>query len=262
MACDLGLGTTHSDDVRSTQLSGLLTARRQALGLTAEQAARATGLPEHRYAALERGAGHDIGLDGLRAVAGGLGLTGRLRETFLLLAAEPGVSPYDLVERRRPTVEELAHIDLMDPNSALITDHAWNVLAANASVARLFADPARTPRRDRNLVLWLLTEDAERRFADIGEVRADAVARVRSALAHIPADDRLQALAGRITADPLGARLWRARSPRLPSQAYARRLRHPLYGEASVLVTTSRLPGGLHLVVHHAAHLIQSTAQR
>ncbi|MFD8573468.1 helix-turn-helix transcriptional regulator [Streptomyces sp. NPDC059639] len=262
MASDRGHEITHRDDLRDTQLSALLTRRRQTLGLTVEQAARATGLPEHRYSTLEDGAGHGIDLGGLKRVAGGLGLTGQLRETFLLLAAEPDVSPYDLVERRRPTIEELAHIDLMEPNPALITDHAWTVLAANASVARLFTDPAETSDGPPNLVLWLLTEEAARRFADIDEVRADAVARVRAALAQIPADAPLRTLAGRIAADPVGARLWRSRSPRLPSEAWARRLRHPLYGEASVLVTTSRLPGGLQLIVHHAAHLIQSPAPR
>ncbi|WP_353945836.1 helix-turn-helix transcriptional regulator [Streptomyces sp. HUAS MG91] len=262
MASDRGHGITHRDDVRAAQLSGLLTRRRQTLGLTVEQAARATGLAEHRYSALEEGAGHGIDLGALKRVAGGLGLTGQPRETFLLLASEPDVTPYDLVERRRPSIEELAHIDLMEPNPALITDHAWNLLAANASVARLFTDPAKAPDGERNLVLWLLTERAERRFADIDDVRADAVARVRGALAQIPADAPLQALAGRIAADPLGARLWRSRSPRLPAEASARRLRHPSYGEASVLVTTSRLPGGLQLIVHHAAHLIQSPAPR
>ncbi|MFJ4713318.1 hypothetical protein [Streptomyces sp. NPDC088785] len=262
MASDRGHGITHRDDPRGAQLSGLLTRRRQSLGLTVEQAARATGLAEHRYSALESGAGRGFDLCGLKRVAGGLGLSGQARETFLLLAAEPDVTPYDLVERRGPTIEELAHIDLMEPNPALIADHAWNLLAANGAVARLLADPARAADGECNLVLWLLTEDARRRFADIDEVRADAVARVRAALAQIPADVPLQTLAGRIAADPLGARLWRSRAPRLPAEASARRLRHPRYGEASVLVTTSRLPGGLHLVVHHAAHLIQAPAPR
>ncbi|WP_338702333.1 helix-turn-helix domain-containing protein [Streptomyces sp. Q6] len=249
------------DDTRGTELRELLSARRQALGLTGDQTARAVGLSARQYAALESGAPHGtgLGLERLKSVADGLGLTGAARETFLLLAAEPGVCAHDLVERRRPTVEELAHIDLMDPNAALITDHAWNVLAANAAVARLFADPERSPRHDRNLVLWLLTAEAEQRFADIGQVRADAVARVRAAIGRIPADAALRALAERITADPLGAGLWRSRAVRLPSDACTRRLRHPVYGEASILVTTSRLPGGLQLYVHHAAHLIGGT---
>ncbi|WP_372344846.1 helix-turn-helix domain-containing protein [Streptomyces sp. KL116D] len=248
------------DDGRRWALMELMAERRLALGLSVAQAARAVGLAPRPYADLERGVPPGLGLDRLKTVADVLGLTGAPRETFLLLAAEPGVTPYDLVERRAPTVEEVAHIDLMDPNSALITDHAWNVLAANAAVARLFTDPARTPRSDRNLVLWLFTRDAAERFTDIDEVRADAVARVRAALGHLPADPALRTLAGRLTADPAGARLWRRRAPRLPAEAYPRRLRHPLYGEASILVTTSRLPGGLQLVVHHAAHLIGGTA--
>ncbi|MEV5608564.1 helix-turn-helix transcriptional regulator [Streptomyces sp. NPDC052225] len=254
MASDMGY-----DDTRGSELRELLTMRRQALGLTREQAARAVGLAGGVYAALERGAAHGLGLDRLKSVADGLGLTGAARETFLLLAAEPGVCAYDLVERRRPTVEELAHIDLMDPNAALITDHAWNVLAANAAVTRLFADPARAPRHDRNVVLWLLSPAAAERFTDIGQVRADAVAGVRAAIGRIPADAALRTLAERITADPLGAGLWRRRGVRLPSDACTRRLRHPLYGEASILVTASRLPGGLQLYVHHAAHLIGGT---
>ncbi|MEV3858757.1 hypothetical protein AB0J38_31140 [Streptomyces sp. NPDC050095] len=251
MASDMG-----HDDHRGRALRDLLTARRRTLGLTAEQTARATGLTALDYARLEDGAAHGIGLDRLKSVADGLLLTGLGRETFLLLAAGPDLTPYDLVERRRPSAEEVAHIDLMDPNSALITDHAWNVLAANVAVARLFADPAKVARGDRNLVLWLLCPDAGLRFADIDEVRADAVARVRAAVGQIPGDPALRALAARIAADPVGAPLWRRGAPRLPSEACTRRLLHPLYGEASILVTMSRLPGGLQLVVHHAAHLI------
>ncbi|MGY0019840.1 MmyB family transcriptional regulator [Streptomyces sp. YJ-C3] len=244
------------DAIRSAELRALLSARRDALGLTAEQAARAAGLTPRGYADLTSGAPLGGGLDLLKTVADGLRMTGVLRETFLLLAAGPGIGAHDLVERRRPTVEEIAHIDLMDPNAALITDHAWNVLAANAAVTRLFTDPDRIPRRDRNLVLWSLTAEAAGRFADIAQVRADAVARVRAAVGQIPADPALRTLAARIAEDPVGAALWRRRAPRLPSDTYTRRLRHPHYGEASILVTTSRMPGGLQLVVHHAAHLI------
>ncbi|MBA4867083.1 helix-turn-helix domain-containing protein [Streptomyces sp. PSKA54] len=253
-----------SDDVRRRNLSRLLIKQRSLLtpqdvglpqqatrhrrGLEQEQVAFLSGTTLRWYSALENGELSEVDPGLLSDVATALRLSPEERTDLFCLAAR--VVPPSLSHRRPvPDACHLAALEAAEPNPAVLTDHAWNVLAANEAVADWFQDPGTIEPDDRNALLWLFTGTAAARIADIADARRLAIARLQIVYTMCRGEAALDALVSRVVRHPVAERLWRDERASLGPGFSLRRVRHPEHGESPVLITSTDLPGGLRLIV-------------
>ncbi|MGK5631005.1 helix-turn-helix domain-containing protein [Streptomyces sp. URMC 123] len=218
-------------------------------GLRQEQVASLSGTSTRWYGALERGELRDADLGMLANVAAALRMDPREEAALFCLAA--GVLP-PTTDRglRKPAAEQLTFLEHAGPNPAVVTDYAWHVLAWNPAVTEWFGDPAEVPDADRNIMLWLFTDQAAERLPDLDAERATAIGRLQIACMLARDDDALLHLVERVLRHPAAADLWQQPRARLGEGVALRRLNHPGYGPCTVPATTTELIGGLRLILH------------
>lgn len=230
---------------RRAELTGLLQTCRSRMarlvpegntaGLRQEDAVDLAGLSVRRYAAFERGEIANPLPDMVESVASALRMTVAERSALHILAtgryppppvpagdgARAGVSPVFL--------ELLAR---QDPNPAIITDETWTVIARNDAMSAWvgrWLDQA--PAGQRNLVLYLFSDDCEALLPDVHATRRAIIAGLRYQYARNVSNDRFAALVARLQATGPEARdLWDRHEVAIPPREYRVRVRHPGYG--------------------------------
>lgn len=107
----------------------------------------------------------------------------------------------DLLWARRATARVL---DNHMPLPAVAVDRCWNVVAANAGAARLFAATGGADGADgaANMVALLLAQGDGDAVANWEEVAALALSRLRAEIAHLGGEPTLERFAARLAAHP------------------------------------------------------------
>jgi transcriptional regulator with XRE-family HTH domain len=185
---------------RITRVSaGLITNRSgRSSTLTQEDLARLTGYSLRTISALEQGTAHRPTPELLDAITDALRLPSEDRRALWRLAtgaAAPEV--VDFTHRPNPALTKL--INQMSPYPAYLCDSAWNVQAHNQEFAEWFFDAEAMPPEERNVALWLVSPHARRHvIVNWPEVLANMVDRLRGLQAHMPGDQRITDVIGKL----------------------------------------------------------------
>ncbi|GGM84319.1 transcriptional regulator [Longimycelium tulufanense] len=229
--------------------------RRRGAGLRQEDVAMLAGLSTRWYAAFERGEVAAPHVQVLEAVARVLRMDEADRTCLYLLAVghEPG--------RRAPEAPARVDEDLaefvrgQESNPAMLTDLAWNVLCHNPAAGDWFGDFENMPEADRNMVLWLFTEEAAEKFSDIDAVRRETIGELRAEYARCPGAPAFDELITRLLElSPRARELWGEYQPSPAASYFVRRIRHARYGWRNVVGVSVQIRTGLRLLVFMPAH--------
>lgn len=229
---------------RRAELTGLLQTCRSRIarlvpegntaGLRQEDAADLAGLSVRRYAAFERGEIANPLPDMVESVASALRMTLAERSALHILATGRYPPPVPVGDGARAGVSPV-FLDLLarqDPNPAIITDETWTVIARNDAMSAWvgsWLDQA--PAGQRNLVLYLFSDDCEALLPDVHATRRAIIAGLRYQYARNVSNDRFAALVARLQATGPEARdLWDRHEVAIPPREYRVRVRHPGYG--------------------------------
>jgi transcriptional regulator with XRE-family HTH domain len=226
------------------------TGRRRVPGLRREEVAQLAGISNEYYARLERGVARSPSPAVVDSLARVLRLSRVERDHLADLAAtapRPAPAPAPSI---RP--ELVALVDAM-PGAALISNHRFDVLAANPLARSVFFDV--TSQHDGNLARFLFTDPlAMRRYRDWAAVAQATVGQLRVAAARHPRDAALRALLAELAADGHHfTRMWAAGD--IAERSYGRkRLWVDEVGELDLRFENLHLPENqaLRLTVLHA----------
>lgn len=146
-------------------------------------------------------------------------------DLYFLATGHPPTTPGKLL-----AVADGDDIDLVmraDPSPAILTDHLGTVLAGNDAVKGWFPGLVDTTGSGSNAVLWFFSGGAGEHVANIDEVRALCVGRLKSILLRYPADNGVTALVERLLRVPEAARLWTTEYATTARSTARIRVRHP-----------------------------------
>lgn len=131
---------------------------RKVAGLTHEHMTHLLGWPEHKYGYVERGRLAHIGTDVLAPIARILKLSEHEWEMAVLYAT--GLLPARPLDPRPGTQVPSAWERVLraTPEMAYVNDVAWDVVAYNSALTRMFGD-GRVPG---NIMRWMLLDPAAR----------------------------------------------------------------------------------------------------
>ncbi len=149
---------------------GLAQIRRRTPGLRREEVAERAGIGVDWYVRLEQGRDVSPSPETIDALARALSLDAAEHEHLRVLAR--GTPPAPFVRESVPDAIRRIVESLEKP--AYLSGRRWDVLAWNAAAVRLFTDFGAVPERDRNLLIYVLTDPGVRRlFGDTwaGEAR-------------------------------------------------------------------------------------------
>ncbi|WP_439679177.1 MmyB family transcriptional regulator [Embleya sp. MST-111070] len=204
------------------------------------------------YGHLERGDRVAFDPHRLARVADTLRVPHRERGLLHLLATGPDSTVFPRpVPRPAPDVshDDRETLCRLSPNPAILTDHAWNVLAANDMVFACF--PAlhhrRAPAGPPNVLDWIFGDEAAATFADIDAVRRDAVTTAQLTYIRYGDDPTVAALVRTLLAHPGAATRWhRCVLPCSPRPRHHVRLR--VFGTCEVVFLHHEDTDGRHLL--------------
>ncbi len=203
-------------------------------GLRQKDAADLAGLSVRRYAAFERGEIANPLPEMVGSVASVLRMTAAERSALHNLATghDPPLPP--VPDGARPEVSPvfLELLARQDPNPAIITDETWTVIAWNEAMSA-WADgwPGQMPPGQRNLVLYVFSDDCEALLLDVHAARRAIIAGLRYQYARNVASDRFADVVARLQATgPEARELWDRHEIAIPPREYHVRVRHPGHG--------------------------------
>ncbi|MDP1630286.1 MAG: helix-turn-helix domain-containing protein [Caulobacter sp.] len=161
--------------------------------------ARAAGLSTARLAEIES-AGRGPDKAELAALAVALGLS--LADSNALIAAAGQAPVYRVSDLAAPAMAEARRaitflLSRHEPFPAIVTDHHWEVLAANDAAQRLFRmmlGEARVARPMNLMRLFLAPDELRRHIVNWPALAGVLLSRVRRDAAAAPDDDRLRSL--------------------------------------------------------------------
>ena len=231
---------------------------RRVAGLRRGEVAVLAGVSVEYYTRLERG---DLGgvSDGvLDAIAQALRLDDAERTHLYDLARTANAAPARARRRParptlRPTVQRM--IDAMSSLPATVTNHRFDVVAANALGRALYSEMYADPASGANSVRFVFLSPAARRFyVDWERDAKGAVGALRIEAGRNPCDRELSNLIGELSTRSDTFRvLWGAQDVHVFRDG-RKRLHHPVVGEITLDHEVMPLPGedGLSLVVYSA----------
>ncbi|WP_172421815.1 helix-turn-helix transcriptional regulator [Enemella evansiae] len=201
MANQLGEYLTHlRARARPAEHGIATTARRRVAGLRREEVAQLIGVSMEYYARLERGVARAPSASVLDSIGRVFALSGIEREHLAQLAG--AVSAPRRSDAMAETTVRQGLAGLIDsmPGPALISNHRFDVLAANQLARSVFFDFASAHRG--NLARFLFTDPlAMRRYRDWPEVAHATAGQLRVAAARHGDDSRLHRLIGDLRAE-------------------------------------------------------------
>jgi transcriptional regulator with XRE-family HTH domain len=134
--------------------------RRRTPGLRREEVAELAGIGVDWYIRLEQGRTVSPSAETIEALAGALRLDDAERAHLRELARNPARTAFtreSVPDATRGLVENLTQ-------PAYVTGRRWDVLAWNRAAVSLFADFAKMPEEDRNVLVFLLLDERGRRL--------------------------------------------------------------------------------------------------
>lgn len=169
--------------------------RRRTPGLRREEVAQLSAVGVTWYTWLEQAREIQVSPQVLDALARALLLDSTERAHLFALADSTDPAP----DTRCPSVTPAlrAMLDQLDPIPACVQNSRYDILAYNATYARLLCDLDRLPREDRNC-LWLAFTNPEWRasLADMPDVNRMLAAKFRASMAGHLAETGLEGPAG------------------------------------------------------------------
>ena len=214
--------------------------RRRVPGLRREELAQLAGISVEYYQRLEQGRSQRPSPEVLNALARALSLDEVERAHLETLAIGPDHdSPAHAETRVRPELERL--LALMDRVPAMVINDRFDVLAANALAARLFADVL---AEEGNLARYLFLDPAARDFyVTWEEVAAATAAQLRLVSGRHPRDRELAGLVADLSGDSAEFRaLWAGGDVELRTSG-VKDLRHPALGVLTLHYENFDAPG-------------------
>lgn len=213
-------------------------ARRRTPGLRREEIAQLCGISTTWYTWIEQGREVSVSVDVWARLAGALRLTRAERHYLFALAgcADPQAAWLDAVALPDGLDDCVDRIRC----PAYIMDKAWNVLASNAALRRLFDGWPREPAA--NLLRYIFLDPAARRVVVNWEERASrVVAEFRADAAGRTTDPEIQPLLAELqSGSPLFASCW-VRQSVVDREGGVREFRHPEDGLQHLRQFTFRL---------------------
>jgi len=208
---------------------------RRAPGLRRAEVAQLAGVSADFYRRLEGGRARGVSAAVLEALARALRLDGPGRDA-LFAAARPAVSRRRAMrpQRVRPGLHRV--LDTLVDVPAVILGYRLDVLAANP-LARLFYPDLRTlAPQERNLVRYLFAVPAARQlYQDWPAAARAAVAALHRYAGHHPHDPELVDLIGELSVSDGDFRRWWSERDPAPAHPGAKRYRHPLVGDLTLV---------------------------
>jgi transcriptional regulator with XRE-family HTH domain len=235
--------------------------RRLTPGLRREEVAELAGISVSWYTRLEQGKDVQLSARTLHLIAAALKLSAPERDYLLTLARSetPATEPAPPATTISPTLQAL--LDAQGDRPAYIVDPCLNMLAWNQAAndvfgAESFGDFADLPKRERNL-LWLIFSDEARRLFMHWERHARLLlAQFRDASRHFVGDPWIERLIERLEErSPEFAEWWSHHDvQRIPE--IEKILDHPKVGQIVLRQTVSQIiddSPGLFLVLYTPA---------
>ncbi|MFF8830411.1 helix-turn-helix domain-containing protein [Streptomyces sp. NPDC015131] len=218
---------------------------RRVPGLRREELAQLAGVSVAYYTRLEQGNGRNVSLEVLDAIARALRLTDAERDHLTHLA-----KPTHKKKRRAGTARaqqvrpELQYLlDAMEGVPAYLLGQRLDIIGWNRMARALLGDFAALEPHERNMA-WqvFLAPGARDLYADWEAKAAEVVSVLRMYAGCSPDDPRLSALVGELSVKSQEFRtLWAAHMVQDKGHG-AKRLRHPLVGELTLVYETLRVP--------------------
>ena len=173
--------------------------RRRTPGLRREEVAQRAGISVEWYVKLEQGRAVSPSDETIEALSRALELDAVEQAHLRSLVGK---------EKRPPFLREVAPASLRRlveslPHPAYVTGRRWDILAWNDAAAELFGDFARMPVKDRNILLFMLTDPKARRLFGTGWTKEAKriVSLFRAAHDHWAGDAAFHDLVERIRAE-------------------------------------------------------------
>ena len=203
--------------------------RRRTPGLRREEVAQLAGVGVTWYTWLEQGRDINVSVQVLEALARTLTLDRHEHSHLMALAGVPDAAPL----KTCPTVTDgvLAVLAQLDPAPAVIQNARRDILAFNATYARVWPELAEVPPEDRNMLLLVFTHPTWRRcMPDWEDAAPRLVAQFRASMAEHVTEPAWKALLARLRdGSPDFARFWE-RHEVLGPEAGHKRFQHPEVG--------------------------------
>jgi transcriptional regulator with XRE-family HTH domain len=203
--------------------------RRRTPGLRREEVAQLAGVGVTWYTWLEQGRDINPSPQVLEAIARTLRFDVHERNHLFTLAGAPVAAPVDECSTLFPTARAI--LESLEPNSAVLMNARWDILAYNRAYASFFPDLDGIPVEDRNCIWLAFTEpDWRRVIVDWDEVAARMVGEYRASMAEHLDDPSWHALLERLLdASPEFASRWERHEVRR-TESSRKRVWHPELG--------------------------------
>jgi transcriptional regulator with XRE-family HTH domain len=208
---------------------------RRRSGLRQDDAANLAGLSLRRYAAFERG--EFTPAPGMvDQVAAALQMSEAERSALHVLAAgqDPPRPVTRPVDEPAPEPSSLLRdlITQIGPYPSALTDETWSLLYYNQAMTAWSGGwYDRASPRDRNLICYLFSKDAQDMLPDIRALRRFSIAAWRYQYTRNLASPRFSDLVTRLTGiNDEAAALWALHELVIPPHEYPVRVRHPDHG--------------------------------
>ena len=132
--------------------------RRRTPGLRREEVAQRANISPTWYTWLEQGRGGAPSADVLNRIAAGLMLTEHEREhLFMLGLGRPPEARYQACDTVTPRLQRL--LDSLRTSPAIIKTATWDVVAWNAAAATVLTDYGKLPRKQRNILRLIFSDE-------------------------------------------------------------------------------------------------------
>ena len=219
---------------------------RRVPGLRRAELAQLAGVSVDYYTRLEQGRHLNVSDSVLDAVARALQLDA-VERTYLfdLARAKPRGGTRRRTsrpQRVRPGVHRLLE-SLDDRSPAIVLGRGMDVLASNRLARALITDFHAMPARERNMVRFVLLDEAARTlYPDWTLVAADTVGVLRLAAGRYPDDPRLTELVGELAMKSPEFRRWWADHHVREKTHGTKRYHHPVVGELTVSYESITFP--------------------
>ncbi|GCE07124.1 helix-turn-helix transcriptional regulator [Dictyobacter aurantiacus] len=236
----------------SPQQFGLpVVSRRRTPGLRRDEVALLAGIGVSWYTWLEQGRPITVSDQVLDSLTSALRLDDSERRHLYMLAR--GMLPVAGDEEPQvidqPPINLLAVMDALGNSPAYILDRYLNVVAWNASAARLFGDFGQLAGRDRNVMWRLFTHSSQRTlYVQWEEAARHAIKTFRTISDQLAGDAHCEQLIADLKqASPDFRRWWTQHDIELScSPTHQKEFNHPQVGRLEVLSTTLISPDNPH----------------
>jgi transcriptional regulator with XRE-family HTH domain len=244
---------TRRERVTPAEAGMAVSSRRRAPGLLREEVAQLADVSVTWYTWLEQGRPVNVSAATLNNVARALRLSPEETVHLFTLADRP------LRTARGEDVppELRLMLDGIGPNPAYLTNHCWDVVAANEALALgMFESDERAAAIERNLVIDMLTNPRRRdEIVDWERHARRVVGAFRASYGRHRHDERFKRIIERCLAESEPFRRWWAEHEIAEQRPGAIDLKHPVWGPIRYTFASFRATeaGGLRLTVYTPA---------